>query len=252
MNIRHIAVIASLAALCGGALAQPSRIAGEIDNKQRVTLTGHLNPRAPAENDQGRVSPSMAVTYVTLELAKTESQQAELDQLLANQQNPASPDYHHWLTPEEYGQRFGVGDADIATLTSWLKTQGFSIAGVARGKDWIAVNGTAAQVERAFQVELHHYLVDGAMHFANANEPSVPAAFGGLIRGLRGLHDFRMKPRSHVSAKPAPHYTGPRTGDHYLAPDDFAIIYDVAGLYSKGFTGSGQKLVIGGQTQIQL
>jgi len=252
MQIRHIALIATLAAWCGGALAQPSRIAGEIDNKQRVTLTGHLNPRAPAENELGRVSPSFAVTYVTVELAKTESQQAELDQLLANQQNPASPEYHHWLTPEEYGQRFGVSDADIATLTSWLKTQGFSIAGVASGKDWIAVNGTAAQVESAFQVELHHYLVDGAMHFANANEPSVPAAFGGVIRGLRGLHDFRMKPRSHVSTKPVPHNTDPRTGDHYLAPDDFATIYDVAGLYSKGFTGSGQKLVIGGQTQIQL
>jgi uncharacterized protein (TIGR03437 family) len=252
MHTRHFALITFFAAFCGSALSQPSRITAKIDNAERITLTGHLNPRALAEDDQGRVSPSLAVTYVTVELAKTAGQQADLEQLLANQQNPASPDYQHWLTPEEYGQRFGVSDDDIATLSSWLKAQGLSIAGVARGKTWIAVSGTAAQVESAFQLELHDYLVDGVMHFANATEPSVPAAFSEVIRGLRGLHDFRMKPRSHVSSHAAPKFTDSRTGEHFLAPDDFATIYNVSALYSKNFTGSGQKLVVGGQTQLPL
>src|SRR5450755_3136120 len=108
MHIRHITVLALPIFFCGSTFAQQSRITQKIDNSQRVSLTGHLHPKTVPEYDQGRVSPSMAVSYVTVALAKSATQQADLDQLLADQQNPASPAYHHWLTPEEYAQRFGV------------------------------------------------------------------------------------------------------------------------------------------------
>ncbi len=256
MRIRTLALI-SVAAMAGSGLAQQTRITQKVDNAQRVTLTGQVHPKALAEYDQGRVSPSLAVSYVTVELAKSPSQQTDLDQLLQDQQNPASPNYQHWLTPEEYAQRFGVSDADIATLTSWLKSQGLTIAAVARGKNWIAVNGTAAQMEIGFQTELHHYLVDGEIHFANATAPSVPAAFSGVIQGFRGLNDFRMKPHSRPAAKgktgsTSPDYTSATSGNHYIAPDDLATIYNISSLYKAGFTGTGKKLVIAGQTQINL
>src|SRR5271166_699218 len=256
MQIRTLAFV-SLAAFAGSGLAQQTRIAQKIDNTQRVTLTGQVHPKALPEFDQGRVSPSLAISYVTIELAKSPSQQTGLDQLLQDQQNPASPNYHQWLTPEEYAQRFGVSDADIATLTSWLKSQGLTVAAVSRGKSWIAVSGTAAQMEGAFQTELHRYLVEGEMHFANATEPSVPAAFSGVIHGFRGLNDFRMKPKSRPAAprtpgSASPDYTSATSGNHYLAPDDLATIYNISSLYKAGFTGTGQTLVIAGQTQINL
>jgi len=251
MQIRNLALILVAAASVSG-LAQQSRISGKIEDTQRVTLTGHVPAKALPEYDQGRVSPSLAVNYVTVELAKTNSQQTALDQLLQDQQNPASPDYHHWLTPEEYAQRFGVSDADIATLTAWLKTQGLTIAGVARGKNWIAISGTAAQMEGVFQTELHHYLVGGKMHFANATEPSIPAAFRGVIGGFYGLNDFRMKPKIRPAPQARPDFTSATSGSHYLAPDDIATIYNISSLFKAGFTGAGQKLVIAGQTQIKL
>jgi len=233
----------------GQQFVQRNRITQPVDNSQRVTLSGHIHPSAQPEYDQGRVSPSLQLSYATLTLAPSAAQQAELDQLLADQQNPASPNYHHWITPEEYGQRFGATEADLNTISSWLQSQGLKVETVARGRTWIAFSGPAAQVETAFQVEVHHYLVNGELHFANAAEPSIPAALSGVIHGIRGLNDFRLKPANRL--RPVPDYTTAR-GVHFIVPNDFATIYDVKPLYAAGVNGSGQKLVIAGQTEINM
>jgi uncharacterized protein (TIGR03437 family) len=251
------------------AVAQ-TRITQPINNAQRTVMAGTVHPRALAAalagNDQGRVAPSLAVPYMTVTLSPSASQQADLEELLAEQQTPGSPNYHHWLTPEEYGQRFGASDADISQITQWLQQQGLNVIAVARGKSWIAVSGTAAQVEAAFQTEIHSYVVDGETHFANATEPSVPAAFGSLVKGIRGLNDFRIKPRLRPApSQPSstrtgfstpddskPHYTSGPGQTNYVAPGDFAVIYDLNPLYSAGINGTGQKLVIAGQIEIVL
>jgi uncharacterized protein (TIGR03437 family) len=236
-------------------MAQTSRITQTIDNRQRTVLAGNLHPKALAAalagNDQGRVAPSLAMPYITLTLAPSASQQADLEKLLVEQQTPGSPNYHHWLTPEEYGQRFGVSDTDISKITQWLQQQGLNVVSVARGRSWIAANGTAAQVEGAFQTEIHSYLVDGETHVANASEPSVPAAFGSLVKGIRGLNDLRMKPRLHRS-RAKPDYSTGLGGTNYIAPGDFATIYDVTPLYTAGINGTGQKIAIAGQIEVNL
>jgi len=237
--------------------AQQTRIIRPVDITQRFTLPDHIHPRARAEFDQGRVSPSFVLTHITIALAPSAAQKADLDQLLKAQQDPASAQYHHWLTPEEYAQHFGGSDADLAQITGWLQSQGLTVTGVARARNWISVDGTAAQVERAFQTEIHNYVENGATHFANSTSLSLPVALQGIIGGIHGLNDFRMKP-----AKRAPHdqanltlqtpsYTSSR-GNHYLAPDDLATIYNINPLYGAGWDGSGQKLVVAGQTQINL
>ena len=256
-------VVATIATIlfAASAVAQTSRITENVDNRLRTVLAWHLHPKAVAAalagNDQGRVAPSLAMSYVTLMLAPSASQQADLEKFLAEQQTPGSPNYHHWLTPEEYGQRFGASDADIGKVTQWLEQQGLQVVSVARGRSWIAASGTAAQVEAAFQTEIHSYVVDGETHYANATEPSVPAAFGSVVKSIRGLNDFRMKPRLRPSlrtpnsAKPA--FTDSGQGNaHFIAPGDFATIYDVAPLYAAGIDGSGQKIAIAGQIEVNL
>ncbi len=241
------------------ARATPARITQAIDNRQRLVLAGNIHPKASAAalagNDRGRVAPSLELPYITLTLAPSASQQADLEKLLVEQQTPGSPNYHRWLTPEEYGQRFGVNDADLSKIKQWLQQQGLQIVAVARGRSWIAVSGTAAQVETAFQTEIHNYLVDGETHYANALAPSVPAAFDSVVKGIRGMNDFRMKP--HLRARPAkpnsikPNYTDGE-GNHYIAPGDFATIYDVTPLYAAGINGTGEKIAIAGQIEVNL
>jgi uncharacterized protein (TIGR03437 family) len=227
------------------AFAQTSRITQAADSSRRTILAGHLHPKAQPANDLGRVAPSLPMSYVTLTLAPTPAQQAELDKLLVEQQTEGSPNYRKWLTPEQYAQRFGVGDADIGKITQWLEGQGLKVLSVARARNSIAVSGMAAQVEAAFQTEIHTYSVEGETHYSNASEPSVPAAFGSVIKAIRGLNDFHMKARAK------PRNTASR-GAHYLAPDDQATIYDLLPLYTAGIDGTGQKIAIAGQTAINL
>src|SRR5215469_7949334 len=136
--------------------APPNRVPAKVDDSQRVYLKGHLHPRAQAQYDQGPVSASLQLNHLTLNFKPSAAQQADLDQLLSDQQNPSSPDYHHWLTPEQYGARFGMSDADIARATVWLQSRGLTVTGTARARNYIAFDGTAGNVASAFGTELHH------------------------------------------------------------------------------------------------
>jgi uncharacterized protein (TIGR03437 family) len=168
---------------------------------------------------------------------------------LAQQQDPSSPNYHRWLTPEQYAERFGVSQSDIDKMVAWLGNYNLTVKSVARGRDTIAFGGTAGQIGSAFGVEIHRYLVGGELHYANATDPTVPVAFQGVVRAIQGLHDFRWKPMLQRSLKPRDTL---RDGFHQLAPDDIATIYDIAPLYNAGIDGTGQKMVVTGQTQIDL
>src|SRR5580658_5806590 len=140
---------------------QPDRIVGTIDASQTVVLKGTVSPKAQPQYDRGPVQPSMKLPFITLLIQPSAEQQSALKQLLAEQQDPSSPNYHKWLTPEQFGQRFGLSNADLAKITHWLRSQGFSVAQIARGHDWVAFSGTVAQIQRAFHTELHSYNVDG-------------------------------------------------------------------------------------------
>ncbi len=251
--------IAVILLLCSatGLMAQRARITAAIDNARRVRLIGHLHPLARAEFDRGPVDASMPLESLSLVLRPSANQQTGLDQLLAAQQDPSSPDYHRWLTPEEYADRFGANTADIAKITQWLDQQGFHVTAVARARNWISFSGTAAQAASAFGAELHHYRINGDTYFASATEPTIPEAFSVVVQGIRGLNNFRMKPllkpRSSSSSAPQqPDYTSSTSGNHYLGPDDFATIYNIKPLYNAGINGAGQKIVIAGQTQVNL
>ncbi len=229
--------------------AQPDRLAGPIDNSKTVELPGGTTPRAVPKFDRGAVPASFPMPGMTLELKPSASQQSALDQLLANQQNPSSPEFHKWLTPEQYADRFGASPGDIDRITAWLRSEGFTVQQVARSRAWILFSGTAGQVERAFHTPVHQFVENGEVHYANTANPSVPAALLGLVRGIRGLNNYRLKPRSLQQG------LGPRNttnGRHQIAPDDFATIYDVAPLYSAGINGTGQSLVVVGQTDINV
>jgi subtilase family serine protease len=135
----------------------------------------------------------------TLVLKPSTSQQADLDRLLAQQQNPSSPDYHGWLTPEQYADRFGVSQPDIDKIVAWLGQHTLTVKSVARGRNTIAFGGAAGQMETAFGVAIHHYLVDGVQHYANAADPTIPTAFQGVVLGIYALHDFRSE--AHAAAQ---------------------------------------------------
>jgi hypothetical protein len=229
------------------ATAQPRRIANPIDATRTVLLKDNVHPLARAEYDRGRVDPAMPMNYLRITLKPSAQQQNDLERLLSNQQNPSSQDYHRWLTPEQFGQRFGIDPVEMRAIASWLRAQGLIVERTARARNWIAFSGTAAQVEAAFRTELHHYSVAGKLHFANAVPPSVPAALQDVAGEIQGLHDFEPNPMGIFMPD-----SNTANGSHVLAPDDFATIYDLNPLYQGGIDGTGQKIVIVGNQAIDL
>jgi subtilase family serine protease len=172
------------------------------------------------------------------------AQQQQLQQLLADQQNPASPNYHKWLTPEQYGERFGMAQADLATVSAWLQAHGFQNVSTSRSRTSIEFDGTAAHVQAAFRTPMHRFLLNGKTHYANTAEPSLPSAFAGSVAGITSLNDFRPRPMSVA------HYTSSISGKHFLAPGDVGVIYNVKSLYDSGIDGSGQTIAVVGQTPL--
>jgi subtilase family serine protease len=250
-------VLAGCSAL---ALAQASthKVGRQIDERLAVTLEGNVHPLARAEFDRGLVSPDIRLEQMVLVLKTSASRQAELDAMVEAQHDPQSPFYHRWLTPAEYGARFGVSAQQMAQVTGWLAGHGFEVNEIPVSNRLIIFSGSAGQVADTFHTELHHYRVDGVTHMANAESPQIPAALTGVVEGIVSLHDFRRTPamtRRRAVEGPAavreqPQYSSGST--HYLFPADFAAIYNLKPLYSEGTSGAGTSIAIVGRSNINL
>lgn len=238
--------------------APVNRLTQPIDESRVVTLMGNVHPLARGEFDRGLVGSDTDLGRMVLVLQPTAAQQAELDALVAAQHDPQSPLYGKWLTPSEYGARFGVSPQDVARVAGWLQVHGFRVEEVPASNRLIVFSGTAAAVAEAFHVEMHSYRVNGVGHIANSQDPQVPAAFKGLVGGIVTLHDFRrnsaIAQRRALGAQGGqqarPQFTS--GGQHYLFPGDFAAIYDLKSLYSAGMSGAGTSIAIVGRSNINV
>ncbi len=246
---RRAAVCAILLWLPLAVLAQTDRISGQVDATRLVKLIGSVNPQATPGSDVGAVDPGMKLNYVRLMLQPSTAQQAALNQFLHDQQTPGSPNFRRWLSPEQFADRFGVSPADIAKITGWMQSQGFDVVSVARGRRFIAFNATARQIQTALKTEIHHFRVNGELHFANTTEPFVPQAIQPLVLGIMGLDDFLPRPAARAKAV-KPNYTG--SSGYAVTPGDLAVIYNVSPIYQAGYTGEGQAIAVIGQSNIQL
>jgi uncharacterized protein (TIGR03437 family) len=252
MRLTFSASLISFLITFTAAAATQDRIVRTVDRNQLRTIPGTVHRLAQPTNDRGPAAADLQLDHVMLMIKPSAAQQAELDRLLADQQNPSSPSYRHWLTPEAFADRFGLTANDHAKISAWLKAEGLTVQDSSRGRNWIAFTGSADQVSKALHTSIHTYLVNGEKHFANAGEPAVPEAIADAVAGFLGLNDFRTKPASRsLGSVSIPDYTS-STGDHYLSPADWTTIYDVKPLYTAGIDGTGQSIAIVGQSDILL
>ena len=162
-----------------------------------VRLVGNTHPAIKTERDLGLLSQNMPLDRLVLVLKRSPEQEAALAAFNERQYDPKSPDFHHWLHAEEFGRLYGPSDADIAAVSSWLQNQGFQVSEVGKGRVWIEFNGTVAQVQNAFHVEMHRYMVNGKEHISNDRDPAIPEALAPVITGIASLNDFFPKHYSH-------------------------------------------------------
>ena len=277
MRPRHLFIL-SLLLIFGFISLAPLRTRGQansvrslitqaVDETKLTTLSGNTHPLARPQYDQGAAPASLALDHMLLVLKRSPEQQAALETLLAQQQDRSSPNYHKWLTPEQFGEQFGPSDQDVQAVTAWLQSQGFQSAKVSNGRSVIDFSGDAGQVQNAFHATIHRYVMsDGTEHWANANDPQIPAALTPVVAGVNSLNNFPRKPMHHsfgvfrrsnadgkiTRIKPQLTFAGGCNGTgtncYAVGPADLATIYNIPSTT----TGAGQTIAIVSDSDISL
>jgi hypothetical protein len=240
----------------GQSSAAKAQIVEAIDPAKRITLQGNTPPFARAENDRGAAPDDLALDRMLLVLKRPPDQEAALQKLLVEQQVKSSPNYHQWLTPQQFGNQYGPADADIQAISDWLNSQGFQIDRVSRGRSIIEFSGSAGLVREAFYTAIHRYEVSGKRYWSNSSDPQIPAALAPVIAGIASLNNFPIKPmvrqvgfpvRVQRTESPMPQFTfrGPDGTVYYaLTPADFDTVYNVPQSVAGAPDGQGETIAI--------
>lgn len=259
-------VAGAMLAVAPWAMAQGWRrpvVVDRVDESRLFVLEGNVRRAAldPA-NDRGAVEESLPLEHVLLQLKRSDAAEAALDAYLGSLNDANSPNYHKWLTAEQLGAEYGPAAADIAVVTSWLAEYGLKVNQVYPTGMVVDFSGTAEQVNGAFHANLRRLSVNGEDHVANTQDPQIPAALAGVIRGVVSLNDFRPRPMhkdlhpAHVSTQNGalttqmpgvtPNYTFTSGSSTYQAvvPGDLATIYNLNKLFAAGYSGQGQTIVV--------
>lgn len=238
------------------------QIFGEIDESRLQTLEGNIHPLARPQFDKGVAPNELPTRRMLLLLSLAPERQAALKNFLQEQQSVGSPNFRHWLTPAEFGRRFGPAESDLQTVVAWLQRQGFNIDRVASSRNVIEFSGTAGQVQQTFHAALHKYVINGQEHWANSVNPQIPAALSPVVSGLVSLNNFPQKRLSHITGVYRTDSSGvvvaeSGTADNLgvsnpITPAGFATIQNTQPLLQGGTNGSGQVIAVLGHSNINL
>jgi pseudomonalisin len=252
---------------------QADRVIGAVDRRATTLLRGHVPVWVASARDEG-ATPADTPLRLTFVLSRSPELQTSFAQLLEDQQNPDSPSYHQWLTPQDVGERFGPTQHDVDALTAWLSSQGLTVLESAPSRVFVSVSGTASAVESALGTSFHTFNVNGRDRVSATVDPAIPSAFSAIVMSISGLSDPMIEPMHHVggvmpmrsatkissdlsgdlssdlvAGQPLPELTS-STGSHYIAPGDFATIFDLKQVYNSGVNGAGQKVAIIGRSRV--
>jgi subtilase family serine protease len=240
---------------------------------QTFQMRGTISPDVTKLPTFGDVPPTLTLP---LQIWLKPRDQAGLNSLLAEQQNPKSPHYHQWLTPQEYTSRFGPSQAEFNRTSQWLKDQGFQVTGGSPAAGFIRATGNVLTIGRTFNTHIQRLSADGAK-FGNLSEPQLPAEFSSVVSNITGLDNLHAikptigritTPPTVLTSHPQPHrspssrtvpalatiaHGGPdvilcQNGTCYgplLGPSDFYTFYDEVPLNNAGITGTGCIAIVG-------
>jgi subtilase family serine protease len=274
----YVSIAAALATLPATVLAQAASATADLNTTEMPRVTQAVNNGAvsivgnshlkfiSSAKPTASVPDSMRMNHMQLILQRSALRTSALESLITAQHDPASSKFQQWVTPAQFGESFGIADADIAAVKSWLTSQGFTVNGVYPNKMQIDFSGTAGQVRQAFHTQENHYTISKVSHIANASDISVPSALRSVVVGVAGLNDFRPQPmhvppqvaqfdaakhnfkakqtsasNSGFAAKPALQFNSSLRG---FVPNDMNVIYNTTSLYSSGLTGTGITIAV--------
>ena len=229
--------------LCGQPTGRPTPVIRQGIDESRLVILGHnTRPEANAANDWGRVADEFVMDHMLLQMKRSPEREAALERYIAELHDSSSANFHKWLTPDQFAESYGLAQADVDTVSGWLKSRGFKVNGIQASGMMIDFSGTAGQVNQAWHTEIHNLDVNGTRHFANMSDPRIPAALEPAVTGIVSLHNFHPKPQ----LVPRGNFTYTNTNGtvHALVPGDISTIYNLNPLFAAGYSGKGQTIMV--------
>ncbi|HXY92723.1 MAG TPA: S53 family peptidase [Acidimicrobiia bacterium] len=229
-----------VALACAAVLALAPGVARATPGPPAIPPLPLPSPLQPARPRTLGVTP--AGTNVEFDVVLRYRERA-LDQFVQRVNDPSSPDFHHYATPEELGQRFGISDAGLARVRDWLERSGFSVVESFPQRTSIRVAGPARAVDAVLGVTLVDKFDPSLRrtYHQPKGTPRVPAAVADVVEGVSGL-DTRPVMRPGVapqqSAKPC------AQNPACLPPSKLDRAFDITPLHDRGFLGDGQSVAV--------
>ncbi|MFB7665253.1 protease pro-enzyme activation domain-containing protein [Kitasatospora sp. NPDC056138] len=223
-----IIALAAAPAFAASAAAQP------------VALNGNVLPAVSHSTRTGEVAADRTIT-VAVSLGQRDT--AGLDAFLAQVTDPKSPNYKHYLTVDQFAQRYGATEATVAKVTAYLRAQGLKVGAVTANRLTLEASGTAAQVQKAFGTRLStfHDSTTGRDFYANSTAPVLPAEVAAAVTDVSGLNDY-AKYRHFSTGRLSPE-VGTRAPSG-LSPAKARTAYNLNSALSAGYTGKGQSVAV--------
>jgi subtilase family serine protease len=251
--------LASLGIFCAtAALAQApaSRLAGDWHSTPSVRVPGAAPLAAQTASDLGAAQPGLRLERMLLLLAPSAAQEQALLGELDSQQNPASPEFQHWLTPGAFAGEYSNSAADVAAVSAWLENRGLQVAPLPAGRGWIEFSGTVAQVEQAFETQIDSFQTAAGPRPALAGSISVPAALLPVVQGLVSLDGALATPAltapQSVSLSAAELAAQSSLGKAAaLTPQLAAQLLHFDALNAAGADGAGEAIAIAARSNVQ-
>lgn len=232
LGVRYAARAASASVSTRVLITEP------VDSTRLVTLVGNTRPEANSRNDRGRVADAFQLDHMLLQLKRAPEVEQAFADYIETLTDKSSPNFRQWMTAQEQGDKYGLSQQDIDTVTGWLRQQGFTVGYVYPNRMVIDFSGTAGQIRDAFHTEIHYLNVNGKQHIANISDPQIPHALAPAIAGVVSLHDF--KPHAYYRRRTTNYtFAGCGANCYALAPADFQTIYNLTPVYTAGVTGKG-------------
>jgi kumamolisin len=235
-------------------------ILGTLPRAKGQTSRGGALPyptaATPKAIDRGELAAQAGTGPVSVTLVLSLPAAKEAESLVTALNSPGDPQFHKFLTAQQFAARFAPTDASVAKVIASLAKYGLTAERTTATT--LKVAGTAAAMEQAFGVTLHSYEVQahddapGYTYHAPLNRATIPAEISGSVTAVVGL-DSRPRFYPHSTAGfqtvAQPQHGAAAAGATGNPPGlwtvtDFANYYDVNPLYNRGLTGRGRTLGI--------
>ena len=253
-----ILFLASLGISGLAAVAQTpaTQLAGDWRSTGEVTIPVRRPPLSPFTTNMGAAPSGARLERMLLLLDPSPDRQQALITEIENQQNPASPEYHHWLTPVAFADAYANSVTDVAAVVAWLQSQGFQVAPLPAGRGWIEFSGTVVQVEQAFLTQVNSVATAGGTRTILAGTVSVPAALKPLVHGLVSLDGAISSPaltapRPVISSAAELAAETSLNSVEAMTPQLAAQLLHLDALQAAGINGAGETIAIAARSNVR-